>query len=215
MLMLGRMLTLVMGLLGGAFFSQAPEFAQQYRQRIGGALDELRAVITRFDTAATDNGLDRGQALDLYSASPQSFLRSQGDAMRYSFRRYESLEQQRQELAQASPLAKPFVILRNPDPDLVRNAWTDFSPGVPLTFAGLAWAGIGLILGWLASALMGTASLRAARRRRRGDHSLPRRLRHERVMEADAPPQALPDRAPDADLRMAELPEGRPRQQTV
>jgi hypothetical protein len=161
------MLTMAMAILGGILFSQAPEFSQQYRQRIGGALDELRAVISRFDTEATRNGLDREGALGLYSGSPEKFLRSQGDSMRSSFSRYETLEQQSREIAEASPLAKPFVILRNPDPDIITSAWSDFSPGIPVTTAGLAWAGIGAVAGWLAAALFGTASLRATRSRRR------------------------------------------------
>lgn len=167
MLLLGRMLTMAMALLGGIFVSQAPEFAQQYRQRIGGALDELRAIITRFDDEASRNGLDRQAALGLYATSAEQFLRAQGDAMRHSFNRYQTLEQQSRDLEQASPLAKPLVILRNPDPELVTNAWRDFAPGIPVTLAGLAWGGVGLVTGWLAAALLGTASLRAARRRPR------------------------------------------------
>lgn len=167
MLMFGRMLTMVMAILGGLVFSQAPEFAQQYRQRIGGALGELKAIITRFDSEAGRNGLDREKALGLYSTSPQHFLQSQGDAMRYNFDRFNSLTEQNSELQQAQPMARPFIILRHPDPDLVANAWGSFSPGVPVTFAGIVWAGIGLVLGWLAAALFGTASLRAARRSRR------------------------------------------------
>jgi hypothetical protein len=167
------MLTMAMAILGGIFFSQAPEFSQQYRQRIGGALDELRAVITRFDSEATRNGLDREDALGLYSGSPQPFLRSQGSSMRSSFSRYETLEQQSREIAQASPLAKPFVILRNPDPDIITSAWSDFSPGIPVTTAGLAWAGIGVVAGWLAAALFGTVSLRATRSRRRSGSAEP------------------------------------------
>jgi hypothetical protein len=166
MLLLGKMLAMAMALIGGLLFSQAPEFAQQYRQRIGGALDELRAIITQFDNEASRNGLDRQTALGLYTTSAEQFLRAQGDAMRYSFTRYQTLEQQSRDLDQAPPMAKPFVILRNPDPDLTTNAWRDFAPGIPVTMAGLVWAGVGLILGWLAAALFGAASLRAARRRR-------------------------------------------------
>jgi len=36
---------LIVGLMGAAFFAQAPEFAQQYRQRLGGAVEELRRVV--------------------------------------------------------------------------------------------------------------------------------------------------------------------------
>ncbi|MBB3444674.1 hypothetical protein FHT93_004547 [Rhizobium sp. BK379] len=42
---IGRGVILAVGLAGGTLFSQAPEFAQQYRQRIGGAVDELRIIV--------------------------------------------------------------------------------------------------------------------------------------------------------------------------
>jgi hypothetical protein len=196
------MLTMAMALLGGLLFSQAPEFAQQYRQRIGGALDELKAIITQFDNEANRNGLDRQAALGLYTASGEQFLRSQGDAMGYNFSRYQRLEQQRQDLEQASPMAKPFVILRNPDPDLVTNAWRDFAPGIPVTMAGLMWAGIGLITGWLAAALFGTASLRAARRRPHVKEAPNRKGQGEDIYRSDLPPKPVPSQA----LQQADLP---------
>lgn len=157
MLMLGRMLTLAMALLGGIFFSQAPEFAQQYRQRIGGALDELKILISEFDAQANHNGLDRQSALNIYSASPQTFLRNQGEAMRRTFGRYEALAEQQRALTFAPPLTKPFVVMRNPDSTTFANAWRDFIPGVPVDFAGLTWAAAGLFCGWLIAALCGVA----------------------------------------------------------
>jgi hypothetical protein len=122
--------------------------------------------------------------------------------MRYSFSRYQRLEQQSRDLEQASPMAKPFVILRNPDPDLVTNAWRDFAPGIPVTMAGLIWAVIGVIAGWLASALFGTASLRAARRRPHRKEALHRTVLDEEIHQPDQPPRHV---APQA-LQQADLP---------
>ncbi|WP_105385580.1 DUF2937 family protein [Neorhizobium alkalisoli] len=155
MLMLGRMFTMAMALLGGIFLSQAPEFAQQYRQRIGGALDELKILISEFDAQANHSGLDRQTALNIYSASPETFLRRQGEAMRRTFARYEMLEEQRQELLLAAPLRRPLVVIRHPDSTTFANAWRDFVPAVPVDFAGLIWAGGGLFCGWLIAALFG------------------------------------------------------------
>ena len=39
----------VIGLLLGFVLSQTPEFAQQYRQRLGGAVDELQRIVLQFD----------------------------------------------------------------------------------------------------------------------------------------------------------------------
>ena len=55
--MLARRLALAIALIAGLIGSQGPEFAQQYRQRIGGALDELRRIVAEFDAEAASEGL--------------------------------------------------------------------------------------------------------------------------------------------------------------
>ena len=52
MALLRNTMTMAFGLAGALTLSQAPEFAQQYRQRLGGALDELRRVVADFDADA-------------------------------------------------------------------------------------------------------------------------------------------------------------------
>jgi len=163
MLMLGRMLTMAMALLGGIFFSQAPEFAQQYRQRVGGALDELKIIISEFDAHANHNGLDRQSALSVYSRSSEAFLRNQGDAMRRTFNRYEALAAQQRELTLAPNMVKPFVVMKQPDATTFANAWRDFTPAVPVDPAGLSWAAGGLFCGWLIAALLGAVRRGAVR----------------------------------------------------
>ena len=53
---IARTVGLAFGLLGGLVASQAPEFGQQYRQRLGGAIDELNRVVARFDEDARRPG---------------------------------------------------------------------------------------------------------------------------------------------------------------
>jgi hypothetical protein len=52
-----RRLALAIALIAGLVGSQGPEFAQQYRQRIGGALDELKRIVADFDDEAAREGL--------------------------------------------------------------------------------------------------------------------------------------------------------------
>ncbi|HTM76667.1 MAG TPA: DUF2937 family protein, partial [Devosia sp.] len=62
------------GLMLALALSQFPEYAQQYTQRLGGAVDELRVITEDFDRAAQQGGLDRQQALIRYEASEDDFL---------------------------------------------------------------------------------------------------------------------------------------------
>lgn len=133
-------------LIGGVLFSQAPEFSQQYRQRLGGALDELRVIVTDFDKQSLQAGLGRENALALYAGSNESFLRDRGTSMRQTLDRYAALTTQQEELDRAPALARPFYVLKYPDPMIVENAWQDFVPGVPVSISGAAWtvAGAGM-----------------------------------------------------------------------
>ena len=58
--------------LGFLGFSQAPEFSQQYKQRINGGIAELKPVIEKFDADAKSEGLDREGALEALKASQES-----------------------------------------------------------------------------------------------------------------------------------------------
>ncbi|EJJ26878.1 DUF2937 family protein [Rhizobium sp. CF142] len=158
---IGRAVTLAVGLAGGTLFSQAPEFAQQYRQRIGGAIDELSIIVDDFTKQAADHHLDRQQALDVYARSPDDFLRDRGLSMRSTLERYELLITQQSDLGAALPVAKPFVLMRSADEGILANTWRDFVPGVPVSFAGLVWAAIGFIGGWIVAGLFGVGAKRA------------------------------------------------------
>jgi hypothetical protein len=151
---LRRFVLMLMVVGGGVLFSQAPELSQQYRQRLGGAIDELTTIIQNFDEQANHNGLDRQAALNTYGISSEKFLRSQGDAMRQSFDRYEDLTEQLAHLTAASPILRPLVVAQSPDPKTLANAWRDFVPGVPVSVAGLVWAMFGAVVGLMVSVIV-------------------------------------------------------------
>ena len=128
---------------GGLASSQLPEFAQQYRQRLGGALDEIRQVVEDFDADAARSNLARDQALDSYGRSAEPFLRDRGVSMTGVVRRYERLAEQKARLELARPVFRPLVVMRRPDDRVARGVWTDFEPAVPLNATGVVWAAIG------------------------------------------------------------------------
>ncbi len=161
-----RLLVLLIVASSGVLFSQAPEFAQQYKQRLAGAIDELTTIIQAFDEQANHAGLDRQAALNVYSTSQESFLRQQGDALRRSFMRYQSLSDQLEDLSAASPILGPLMIARQPDQRIVASAWHDFVPGLPVSTAGFVWGGFGLLIGAIIAAVVGALISLAARFRR-------------------------------------------------
>lgn len=144
--LLGRFIVVVAAALGGLASSQLPEFAQQYRQRLGGALEELRQIVSAFEADAVRSNLTRQEALETYNRAREAFLRDQGATARSTIERYEELAEQRQRLDEAPPLMRPVVVLSHPDERVVRGAWADYEPAVPVSSSGFVWAALGFFL---------------------------------------------------------------------
>jgi len=162
---LGRLIVGIAAAGGALTASQLPEFTQQYRQRLGGAVDELLRVVADFDADAARNQLTRVAALDTYGRSAEPFLRDRGVSMERVFSRFEYLSEQQARLESAPPLMRPVVALSGADSRVLEGAWSDFEPAVPVTAAGFVWAAIGFFLaGGLVSLIRQSVGI--ARRRR-------------------------------------------------
>ena len=140
---IGRFIVVIAAALGALIAAQFPEFSQQYRQRLGGALEELRQFVEDFDADAERNQLTRPAALETYDDAQEPFLRDRGVTARSTLSRYDRLFQQKVRLEAAEPLLRPVVVLNRPDMTVMHGAWADFQPGVPITPAALVWAVIG------------------------------------------------------------------------
>lgn len=167
--MIGRVLALAIGLLTGLAASQAPEFAQQYRQRIGGAIDELRRVVSRFDENAQASGLSRQDAIARLAGQSEPLVQRQGPAMTEVADRLQRLERQRDAVANAAPFERLAVLARGFDPALVRATYLDFEPAWPATSEGIVTGAAGFLAGWGGLLLLFRACgrLRPRRGRRR------------------------------------------------
>lgn len=138
------------GLALAVVLSQFPEYAQQYTQRLGGAVDELRVITEEFDRAADASGLDRQAALARYNASQDSFLSERGDSMGRTFSRYEMLSQTLARIEGAGPVERLQSLPAYLDTDIGRRTLENYRPAVPVTMEGILYAGAGFILGYLA-----------------------------------------------------------------
>jgi hypothetical protein len=137
-----RPISFALSLLGAALATQAPEFAQQYRQRLGGAIDELRGMVAQFDAEASRQGLDRAGGVRRLQENTDPLAQQRGLAMRSAADRLERLEAQRQRMESAGPVGRVAALAADPDPQVARNAYQAFEPAIPTT-------GEGVILGFL------------------------------------------------------------------
>jgi hypothetical protein len=137
------------GLALAMVLSQFPEYAQQYTQRLGGAVDELRVITEDFDRAAVEGGLDRVEALERYNASNDAFLAERGTSMSATFQRYEMLSRTLAEIQGAGPVERLQSLPAFLDTDIGRRTLENYQPAAPLTVEGTLYAGGGFILGYL------------------------------------------------------------------
>ncbi len=159
--LISKSLTLACALGGAAAVSQLPEFSQQYRQRLGGAIQELKTVVSDFDKDAEKSGLDRDGALSQLLSSAEQLPRDRGASMKKTIIRYTNLSAQQAAMEISQPVARPLVLLQGPDRKMLEDTWKIYKPAVPLDFPGVAWGGLGALfaglIGWIPIALLGRA----------------------------------------------------------
>ena len=144
-----RMVAGIGGLALAVVLSQFPEYAQQYTQRLGGAVDELRVITEDFDRAAAAGGLDRAAALGRYEASNDDFLAGRGASMTATFQRYEDLSATLARIEGASAIERLQSLPAYLDTDIGRRTLESYRPAIPVTMEGILYAGGGFILGYL------------------------------------------------------------------
>ncbi|MTI16895.1 DUF2937 family protein [Rhodobacteraceae bacterium RKSG542] len=168
--MIGRLLAICIGASGAVFSSQLPEFSQQYRQRMGGAIDALKEVQVAFEQDAAQFSMSVSQALDHMKASADGFVQERAESVSTALQRLESLEEQREAMATSGSYGRIWTFVRSPDAQLSKATWSNFEPAVPVTVEGLTIAGLGFAggLGVYWSLALGARGARARAKRKTG-----------------------------------------------
>ena len=162
--MIMRTIAFALALAAGIIASQIPEFAQQYRQRLGGAIDELARIVRNFDTDSARSGYDRTSALALMARNEEQLVRDQSLRMAETIVRHARLLEQQQAFATGGPFVRLAAFAGDYDPPLVENTFRDFEPAIPTTAEGLIFGAAGFALVYLL--LRGIGFLFRTRRRR-------------------------------------------------
>lgn len=133
--------------VGGALvFSQAPEFIQQYLQRLGGHVDEARRQVAQFRQVADQSGLTLDRLIAQTQLNADPAVARLSTVMSSAAVRLDTLESAQNSMVQSSLFERPFVFLRHVDPDIARSTWSVFKPALPTTAEGLLYALVGMLL---------------------------------------------------------------------
>jgi hypothetical protein len=164
-MLVGR-LALFFGLLLAVAASQIPEYAQQYRQRLGGAIDELQAIVARFDQDSAREGLTEQQGLARLAGNGDEFVRGRGLQMRDVVERLKTLSRADAAMTRSGPLGRLIVLVGNFDPLIARRAYASYEPAVPVTSEGFGLAALGFLIGVAFTRLIAMPFRRFGRRDR-------------------------------------------------
>jgi len=163
--MLARRFALAIAVLAGLIGSQGPEFAQQYRQRLGGALAELNRIIAEFDAEAQTQNLTPAEAVSRLEGNADPLARERGDDMAAAIERQKRLSAQLRAIASGGPLTRLYVVATDFDPEIARGALDAYEPAAPLSLGALAAAGFAAFWGWAATHLIAWPFRRRSRPR--------------------------------------------------
>ena len=136
----------VLAVAGAVLFSQAPEFFQQYLQRLGGHLDEARRLLAQFEQTARQAGVSLDDFIRRTAANTDTAVARLADTMTDAVERVQSLQAAHDALRDASAWSRPFVFLRHVDWEIARATGAVFKPAVPVTLEGGLYALAGMLL---------------------------------------------------------------------
>ncbi len=183
--MIKRVLVLCVGVVCAAGASQAPEFTQQYLQRLGGWVDSYKDRVARLDLRAAQFEMKREQYIAALRASEDPKVREEA-ANIATWPVYLERYSEMQRILQNSPAwMQPIRLMQNyGDPafaPIVRSTFDEYKAGAPITAEGAAFGGAGFVAGWILT-VIGTALVRAPinmiRRRREPAKKLPNLVAH-------------------------------------
>jgi len=153
MLILLRRLAFMIGLIGAVIGAQAPEFAQQYRQRLAGAVDELARIVAVFDKEAAAQGLAPEAAITRLEANADPLAAARGRDIAEDKARLARLQAALTAIAEGSIWRRAWGAVEGMDGEIAARAWADFQPAVPTNADGFLAGGLGLVVAWAAAHL--------------------------------------------------------------
>ncbi len=145
-MILGR-IALFLALLLGVATTQMPEFWQQYRQRLGAAIDELTAIVGQFDKDAAGQNLAPDAAIARLEANADPLVEARGDEMKRILARLAKLRRGAAAFNDPNVAGRWVTLLRTFDPYIAERTYQTFQPAIPATPEGFVAGIVGFLVG--------------------------------------------------------------------
>lgn len=163
--MLGWLIEKILFAAGFLSGGMLPGFLAQYRQRVGGRLDQVREDLGRFqETADRHFNGDMNALIQHHLKSTDAAFHSEGEALRAMSNDFQALNEAYIAL-NTDLLGQVGYFIPNADPEIARATWQDYVPAFAFTLEGLVLALVcGVVLSGIFSLLV-YAVRRGSRRR--------------------------------------------------
>ncbi len=153
--MIIRRIALFFAMLSGLMTTQMPEYWQQYRQRLEGAIDELTAIVAQFDADSAAQGLSQAEGIAHLKESSDPLARLRGIDMQHLVGRLSRLKKADAAFNDKNLPQKWWTLATNFDPAIAARAYEIYQPAVPTTWEGFIAGIIGFFIGGALIHLLG------------------------------------------------------------
>ena len=140
------MIDRVIALSGALLFSQAPMFIHQYTQNLSGHVAELNIQIQSLRNVASSTGKSLPEYVAKFTESSDIDFQAQGKWINALTDRFHSINDSLGALQDSSLLTRPLLFIRHCYLDVVEQTYHDFTPGIPFSIEGAAYAFVGMVL---------------------------------------------------------------------
>jgi hypothetical protein len=145
--MIIRRLALFFAMFSGLLTTQMPEYWQQYRQRLEGAIDELTEIVAQFDKDSAAQGMTQAVGIAHLEASTDPLARARGESMQHIVKRLARLRHADAAFDEKNLPVKWWTLATNFDPSIAAHAYQTYQPAVPTTAEGFIAGVIGFFIG--------------------------------------------------------------------
>lgn len=138
---------IVFGVIGALLLAQFPEFFQQYTQRLGGRLDEVKRQVAALEQRAVRSGRDLPGYIDRFRTSDDPYMRLEGEHMEQLLVRRVRLAEAYVALTGADAWWRAPRFFVHFDWEVAASTTEAYRPGMPVTPEAAVYAGVGFLLG--------------------------------------------------------------------